>query len=359
MTGAFRSMFNITTGLSEEYEFYYALPKTSSLIDFLKSHNRNAIPIGFLEVQKNFRVLFYFPVLLYNSIILLRKIHHYKIEIIHSNDLYNMCGVVCKLLNPKIRLVYFVRLLPNSYIRLLYRHFAFVVSKVADKVCAISDAVKNGLDKLNVKSEVIHCHFIQPEKYPAKSNFHSQAPVLLYLSNFMSGKGQDFAMRAFEIAKKKRPDLKMIMAGGTLGLEKNKMMRQKLEESAIKSGLRDDVMFLDFIHDVEKLMKDSDVFLNFSESESFSMTCLEALNYGLPLIATDCGGPAELFENGKSGILVPNKDVNAMAEAILKVAADETLRKQLSEEGRKYSMSKFNEERSLKEMRLVYQQLVQ
>ena len=55
--------------------------------------------------------------------------------------------------------------------------------------------------------------------------------------------------------------------------------------------------------------------LNFSESESFSMTCLESLYYGTPLIATDSGGPAELFKHGESGHLVPNRDVQAMAKA--------------------------------------------
>jgi len=81
--------------------------------------------------------------------------------------------------------------------------------------------------------------------------------------------------------------------------------------------------------------------LNFSEAESFSLTCLDALYYGVPLIASDCGGPAELFETGKSGILVPNRDVAAMADAIVALAADADLRQRFSKASRIFVRQKF------------------
>ena len=55
------------------------------------------------------------------------------------------------------------------------------------------------------------------------------------------------------------------------------------------------VHFDGFAANTEVAMKGHDMVLNFSEAESFSLTCLDALYYGVPLIATDCGGPAELF----------------------------------------------------------------
>src|SRR5688572_29023724 len=56
--------------------------------------------------------------------------------------------------------------------------------------------------------------------------------------------------------------------------------------------------------------------LNFSESESFSMTVLEAMYYGRPVVATRSGGPSEIIDQNESGILVDLKDVTAMANAI-------------------------------------------
>jgi glycosyltransferase involved in cell wall biosynthesis len=133
----------------------------------------------------------------------------------------------------------------------------------------------------------------------------------------------------------------MIMAGGDLGLTKNVQLKQELKESAHRMRMIDHVEFRDYVDDVEKLMKSVDVVLNFSESESFSLICLEALFYGVPLIATDCGGPAELFENEVSGLLVPNRNVQVMAAAIIKLSHDQESREAFSRSGRKFVTEKF------------------
>ena len=73
-----------------------------------------------------------------------------------------------------------------------------------------------------------------------------------------------------------------------------------------------------------------------------------------PLIATDCGGPRELFEHGKSGILVQNKNINQMAEAIILLSKDIKLREQLSIQGRKYVRKKFNPNHSTQQLKKEY-----
>ena len=106
-------------------------------------------------------------------------------------------------------------------------------------------------------------------------------------------------------------------------------------------GLAGVVQFEGFAADTEAAMKAHDIILNFSEAESFSLTCLDALYYGVPLIVSDCGGPAELFEAGKSGLLVPNRDVLAMADAMVELAGNETMRRQFSAASRLFVRQKF------------------
>jgi glycosyltransferase involved in cell wall biosynthesis len=113
------------------------------------------------------------------------------------------------------------------------------------------------------------------------------------------------------------------------------------------------------VDDVEKLMKSSDIFLNFSESESFSLTCLEALVYGVPLIASDSGGPGELFEHEQSGLLVPNRDLSAMTAAIVRLSKDQKLRERFALEGRQYVTKKFGIEKSASALTNVYTQISQ
>jgi glycosyltransferase involved in cell wall biosynthesis len=126
-----------------------------------------------------------------------------------------------------------------------------------------------------------------------------------------------------------------------MGMTKNQEFRRELESTVQALGLGEMVQFDGFVADTESVMKEHDVILNFSEAESFSLTCLDALYYGVPLIASDCGGPAELFEDGRSGFLVPNRDVPAMAAAISRLTDDVALRRQFSMASRQFVRQKF------------------
>lgn len=104
------------------------------------------------------------------------------------------------------------------------------------------------------------------------------------------------------------------------------------------------VVIKSFDPDLEKLMKDSYALLNFSEAESFSMTCSEASYFGTPVIATRCGGPEEIIVDNITGLLVNKKDVDGMMDAMLKLANDTVLRNQFSLAARDYVRKKFSEE---------------
>jgi glycosyltransferase involved in cell wall biosynthesis len=168
------------------------------------------------------------------------------------------------------------------------------------------------------------------------------APVrLLYLSNYIRGKGQNFALQAFQQAHARCPRLRLHFVGGDMGLAKNQEFRQELEAAVRQANLTEVVTFSGFASDTEALMKEHDVVLNFSEAESFSLTCLDALYYGVPLIASDCGGPAELFEANVSGLLVPNRDVAAMASAMVQLAENAGQRQDFAEASRAFVRQKF------------------
>ena len=108
------------------------------------------------------------------------------------------------------------------------------------------------------------------------------------------------------------------------------------------------------VSDVRKAFAQTDIALNFSESESFSMTCLEALACGVPLIATNCGGPAELFEHSESGYLIPNRDVKAGEKAILRLSADYEMRSRFAINSVRYVRCKFSVENTFKKLADIY-----
>jgi glycosyltransferase involved in cell wall biosynthesis len=161
------------------------------------------------------------------------------------------------------------------------------------------------------------------EKYPIRSDvFSANEFKFLYLANYTKGKGQEYAIYAFMKALQKNPNIRLDFFGGDFGLEKNRVFRMELEQMVVIAGLNDVIKFYDFVQDIEDVIKDHSVLLNFSISESFSMTCAEASFYGRPVIATRCGGPEEIIENRVSGLLVPVGDISAMADAMISLSLD-------------------------------------
>jgi glycosyltransferase involved in cell wall biosynthesis len=181
---------------------------------------------------------------------------------------------------------------------------------------------------------------------------------LLYLSNYIQGKGQNFALAAFQQAYQHNKSLRLTFVGGDMGMQKNREFRQQLEAEMQAQHLGGVVTFQGFASDVEQAIKDADILLNFSESESFSLTCLDALYYGTPLIASDCGGPAELFEHGQSGLLVPNRDVPAMAAAIGQLAAESSWRQRFAVAGRAYVRQKFSPSATYERLAQIYKSVL-
>ena len=164
---------------------------------------------------------------------------------------------------------------------------------------------------------------------------------LLYLSNYIQGKGQELALEAFEGAYKKNTFLRLRFAGGDMEFKKNKSFKLQLQTETEKRSLSQVIQFSDFAENIEKEIKAADIVLNFSEAESFSMTCAEASFYGRPVIATRSGGPEEIILHEKTGLLVKNRDVNEMTAAILLLASNKEKRIQYGIAGKKQVEEKF------------------
>ena len=143
-----------------------------------------------------------------------------------------------------------------------------------------------------------------------------------------------------------------------MGLAKNRAYKQSLEALAASLGIANKVSWNGFAEDVEWEYKQADIVLNFSESESFSITCVEALYFGRPLIATDCGGPAEIIDHMQTGILVPNRLVSGMAEAMLQLATDGQLRSRLANHAREVIREKFSIEKTSYRLKAVYDEVL-
>jgi glycosyltransferase involved in cell wall biosynthesis len=357
VTGALKAILAYAEYAKNDFHFYFFLPKGSKAKNRVHQAGFEVFEFPFLEISKNWKNLaFYLPQLVLNGMKLNKIVNQHKIEIVHINDFYNMVGVVAKMLDGSFKLLTHVRFMPDRFPSMLVKFWMSLNLQYAEAVICVSKAVQALLPN-HAKLTVIYDGVIIGSG-TARPKRQSKEIWLLYLANFIPGKGQDIAIDVFKKAYQQNSRLRLRFVGGDLGLEKNIAFRKNLKARVKELSLGKLVEFKGPISDVNREMVLADIALNFSESESFSMTCLEALMNGLPLIASDCGGPAELFEQNISGLLVPNKDIEAMCNAILHLAGDEEKRMKFRLNSVKYVKEKFSPNITFSNLMKIYSEVL-
>ena len=118
-----------------------------------------------------------------------------------------------------------------------------------------------------------------------------------------------------------------------------------LSDSAWLPGERDDV---------PDVLRGLDVFVLSSLAEGISNTILEAMATGIPVIATNVGGNSELIEDGRTGVIVPSSDPDALAQQMIRMAKDPRAARMAGEAGRARAVACFSIEYMINQYRALY-----
>ena len=167
-----------------------------------------------------------------------------------------------------------------------------------------------------------------PDKESARRalGFSEDRPIVMQVARFQAIKRQDLMLEAFELllSGTNRPKPLLLFVGGVMepADADSLRFRRAVEEKARSLELRDSVRFLGHRSDVPLLIRAADVIVTPSAFETFSMSTIEAMAVGTPVVATRVGGPAEIITHGSTGLLVPPNDANALANAIALLLAD-------------------------------------
>ena len=107
--------------------------------------------------------------------------------------------------------------------------------------------------------------------------------------------------------------------------------RQRVLYTIHDLGLQECVRLLGKLAPDEVLhrLQQADAFLLSSLSEGISNAALEAMACGVPVVTTDCGGMREAVTDGEEGFVVPVRDAESMANALMKLAGDAGLRERM------------------------------
>ena len=132
--------------------------------------------------------------------------------------------------------------------------------------------------------------------------------------------------------------------------------RERLEKRAAELGIAGQVIFTGFCDDVAPYYGIMDLNLNCSwGTETSSLALSEGMSVGVPAVATTYGGNPYMITEGVNGLLVPEKDAGAMADAILKIMDDPALLKRLSDGARRLYREKFTARAMTEQLERMYE----
>lgn len=272
--------------------------------------------------------------------------------------------IASKIKNKPLVLAYYNDIIGNGLagkIAALYNGtFLKVLLKSADKIIIIqedyiktSPYLKDYVDKI----EVVPCG-VDTEKFKYLNCGDTQNLIffLSILDEFHKYKGLDYLLKALKIVKKEIPDVKLIVGGKGKLMDYYSHMSENLD-------IKDNVEFHGFIPD-EKIVEyynKSNIFILpsiSSSQEGFGIVALEAMACKTPVISTEIVGVADDLKNSNSGIIISPKEVNELAQSIIKLLNDENLQKKMGKNARKLIEDKYTWARVAKMTERIYKELI-
>src|SRR5207237_5498771 len=122
----------------------------------------------------------------------------------------------------------------------------------------------------------------------------------------------------------------------------NGALRSELEEQVARLGQEENVLFLGRRNDVPEILACCDIGVLPSKAEGLSNAVLEYLAAGLPTVATNVGGNAEIITDQVNGLLVPSQDASALSAALLRLLRDPEFASRLGRAGQNYVREQFS-----------------
>lgn len=147
-------------------------------------------------------------------------------------------------------------------------------------------------------------------------------------------KDHETLLRAFPAVAAVVSDVDLLVVG-------DGPLREHLEQLTSTLGLDGRVRFLGVRSDVPAILSGLDVFALSSLSEASSITLLEAMASGVPVVATDVGGNPEIIRHGVEGLLVGRGDVTALGDAIIRVLSEPVVAGAMGAAGRARARATF------------------
>lgn len=173
-------------------------------------------------------------------------------------------------------------------------------------------------------------------------------PRLVMVARFEPQKDHETLLRALATLRDLHWSLSLLGDGPLL---------DRMSALAAELGIDDRIEFCGYQPAVASVLAESQIFVLATNWEGLPLTIVEAMRAGLPVIASNVGGVAELIDDGETGCLVPARDVDALAAALRPLIADAALRSRLGAAGRAKYRAGFTFEHMYRKTIAVYDRI--
>ena len=166
---------------------------------------------------------------------------------------------------------------------------------------------------------------------------------LLFVGRLVEKKGLHYLIHALPLILKRHPQATLLIAGD--GPEKN-----NLERASLKLGIKAHVRFLGAVkndrlpalYQASGVLVFPSVIADDGDQEGFGLVLVEALGCECPAIVTDLPAMQDIIQDGKTGLVVPQKNIRKLAEKVILLLEDQKLRESLGREGRRHVLRNFD-----------------
>lgn len=323
-TGGGGAASHIARLLEDSANFHLVQPIHSQLDyahfqHFTQIHSVPFVPLS----RRTADLIGYFPSLIRCSWMIRKLMRRNQASSLILNDFYLMHGVVLRLLGYRGKIITYVRAHPRRLVGRVAAPMLWLAGLTSTRVVVVSRHIQDVLPA-SMPTTLIYDSLPETKSQcePRPIWHSSDTKTLLFVGNYIEGKGQNVALEAFAKVAAQDGTLYLHFYGSDMGLDKNRAYLDGLKHRAELLGLAHRVRFEGFHANTGELLRSAYAAINASISESFSLTVLEACAAGVPVIATRSGGPQEIIVDGQTGYLVPVGDADAIAQRITELAAN-------------------------------------